>query len=322
MQQAMEDWNGTIIEPYGFTRITEHPYGPLGQCWQLSQDVGEGYFWAYGEQDLFDIKIHDFSLHKNTLVESAVPGYLSICYYDSVSGEQLSPYRRLNAGCIQSIAGNDTPYKIWIHKRILVHSIGLGITPAYYEQYMKRRFPDEQCNPCAAFAGLNQEEDFPELVLILKQVENYRGNGIPGKLFYQGKVDEVVSLLLSRLENRPLKSDDTEVSRQDRLQMEIAVSYINDHYPSNISLEQLCQISCMSVSKFKSTFKKAYGCPVTAYVQQRRLSHAECLLAESDLTIGQIAQSVGYTTSSRLAALFRESTGLTPAEYRKMARKK
>ena len=187
---------------------------------------------------------------------------------------------------------------------------------------MKTCYPEEYVNPYDAFAKLDQEEVFPELVILLKQIENYRGEGMAAKLFYKGKIDEVVSLLLSRLMNQSTKKNLTEVSKQDLKQLEVAVSYLNDHYASDIPLEQLAQFACMSVSKFKMVFKRVYGCSVTKYIQHRRLSHAECLLAESELTIGQIAESVGYSTSSRLASLLRESTGLTPAEYRKMAQLK
>lgn len=322
MQSVMENWNGQIVEPHGFSPCEDHPYGPLGRCWKLSPEIGEGYFWAYGEKDLFDIKIHNFYYRKDTLIDCKVSGYLSIYYYDSISGEQLTPYRRMDAGCIQSLAGGDEPYKMWVHKNIPIRSIGIGITPAYYEQYMKMNYPEEYMNPYDAFAKLDQEEVFPELVFLLKQVESYHGDGMAAMLFYKGKVDEVVSLLLSRLKNQSQKPKETEVSRQDLKQLEVAVSYINDHYASDIPLERLSQFSCMSISKFKIVFKKVYGCSVTSYIQQRRLSHAECLLAESDLTIGQIAESVGYSTSSRLATLLRESTGLTPAEYRKMAHRK
>ncbi|MDD2981742.1 MAG: AraC family transcriptional regulator [Hespellia sp.] len=322
MQSVMENWNGQIVEPYGFSPCEDHPYGPLGRCWKLSSEIGEGLYWAYGEKDLYDIKIHDFYYHKDTLINCEVSGYLSIFYYSSISGEQLNPYRRMDAGCIQSIAGGDEPYKMWVHKKIPVRCIGVGITPAYYEQHMKENYPEEYINPYAAFAKLDQEEVFPELVILLKQIENYRSEGIAAKLFYKAKVDELVSLLLSRLMNHPEQNRNAEVSKQDVKQLEVATAYLNDHYASDISLEQLAQFACMSVSKFKNVFKRYYGCSVTSYIQQRRLSHAECLLAESDLTIGQIAESVGYSTSSRLSLLLRESTGLTPVEYRKMAQRK
>ena len=48
------------------------------------------------------------------------------------------------------------------------------------------------------------------------------------------------------------------------------------------------------------------------------MSQAEYLLANTDLSIGQIAQTVGYSTSSRFAELFRKSTGLLPGEFRKV----
>lgn len=322
MQSTMENWNAHIIEPHGFSPCEENPYGPLGKCWRISPEIGEGYFWAYGEKDLFDIKIHDFYYNRDTLVESKVSGYLCIFYYDSISGEQLTPYRRINAGCIQSIAGGDEPYKIWIHKKIPIRSIGIGIAPAYYEQYMQKTYPEEYFSPFTAFADLDQEAIFPELIILLKQVENYRGEGMAAKLFYESKVTEVVSMLLSRLKNQSKRPKKTEISEQDLKQIELAGAYINDHYASDIPLEQLAGFACMSLSKFKLQFQNVYNCSVTSYIQQRRLSHAECLLTTSDLTIGQIAKSVGYSTSSRLSELFRQSTGLTPAEYRKIMQRK
>ena len=42
----------------------------------------------------------------------------------------------------------------------------------------------------------------------------------------------------------------------------------------------------------------------------------------TELTVGQVAQTVGYSTSSRFAELFRKSTGLLPLEYRKNAQRK
>lgn len=37
--------------------------------------------------------------------------------------------------------------------------------------------------------------------------------------------------------------------------------------------------------------------------------------------MGQIAQMIGYTTSSRFAELFKKNTGILPIEYRRIARR-
>ena len=99
------------------------------------------------------------------------------------------------------------------------------------------------------------------------------------------------------------------------------VSYIADHYAFDISLERLASIACMSETKLKGCFRRQFGCSVTQYIQGRRMSQAEHLLIETDFTMGQIAQMIGYTTSSRFAVLFKKSTGILPIEYRKIARR-
>ena len=77
----------------------------------------------------------------------------------------------------------------------------------------------------------------------------------------------------------------------------------------------------MSETKLKSCFKRRFGCSVTQYIQGRRMSQAEHLLIDTDFTMGQIAQMIVDSTSSRFAELFKKSTGLLPIEYRRIARR-
>ena len=78
----------------------------------------------------------------------------------------------------------------------------------------------------------------------------------------------------------------------------------------------------MGRTKLKMAFKEVYGFPITEYIQQRRLSHAETLLSLTDFSIEQVATAVGYSNAGRFAGMFRKSTGVYPAEYRKMAQRK
>lgn len=254
------------------------------------------------------------------MLEFSLPECLSITRYDSISGEELSPYRRLSAGCIKTFIGGYTPYKALIHKNIPIRSIGIEITPAYYEDYLQRLYPEAQINPVEAFQKIDQTSYFPEMSRLLTEIKNYRGEGIAAKLFYEGKVAEAVSMVVEYQKKHPEKITQ-KLSRQDIESIQTVASYLGDHYASDISLERLTQIACMGTTKLKSCFKKYYDCTITEYIQQRRMSQAEYLLAYTDLSVGQIAQTIGYSTSSRFAELFRKSTGLLPMEYRKMAQK-
>lgn len=297
-------------------------YCNIGSTWKFSEEIGGGYFWIYSVQDLYSIKIHDFFFHKDTIMEFSWPECLSVSQYDSVSGEELSPYRRLEAGSIKSFIGGYKPYKVLIHKNIPVKSVGIEIMPAYYEDYLKKNYPGEYTSPQEAFAAVGQTMDFPEMSMLLKQVRDYQGEGLAAHLFYEGKVAESVALIIEwnkrKQQKRELKR---RLSTQDIEEIETVTLFLNDHYAQDIMIEELTRIACMGATKLQSTFKQYNGCTITEYIQQRRMSQAEFLLANTDLNIGQIAKTVGYTKASRFAELFRKSTGLLPLEYRKTAQR-
>lgn len=310
-----------LLTSSGFVAEPEnHRFGSMGTCWRISEQLGHGYYWTYGQQNLFDIRIHDFYFYEDSFLEFHLPELVNISWYESVSGEELSPYRRLNAGCVQSFIGTDEVHKFLVHKKIPIVSVSIEIAPAYYEDYLKKAYPEEYINPIAAFRFVDQTEHFPEMVKLLKAVRDYRGEGIAAKLFYESKVAEAVSLVVERYRAKPFKTA-ASLSDADLRHLENVSAYINDHFAFELPLERLSKIACMGTTKLKSCFRQVHGCTITEYIQQRRMSQAEHLLSATDLTIGQVAQTVGYQKASRFSELFRKSTGLLPGEYRKMTKK-
>lgn len=324
MNISIQSYYNKQFQEKGFSPdLDNRAYCEIGSTWKLSDKIGEGTFWLYARQDLFSIKIHDFFFHKDTVMDFSWPECLGIMQYESISGEELSPYHRLEAGSVKSFIGGYKPNKILMHKKIPIRSIGIEIMPTYYEGYLKEKYPGEYASPHDAFAAIGQTMDFPEMAILLKQVKEYRGNGMSAMLFYEGKVAEAVSLIVEwdRL-SKQRQDNRKKLSVQDMQQLESLTLYLNDHCMQDISLEQIEKISCMGVRKLQTSFKEYHGCTITEHIQQRRMSQAETLLANTDLPIGQVAQTVGYTSASRFAELFRKSTGLLPGEFRKMAQRK
>ena len=275
-------------------------FGPTGRCWEIAPAIGGGYYWIYGKQDLFDIKIHDFYFHEDFCLDVEIPEGINIQRYNSISGEELNPYRRLSAGDIETIVGWKQRYRALIHKRIPIHSIGIEILPA-------------------AFQSIDQASDFPAMSKLLFEIENYRGEGAAAALFYEAKVTETIALVVDNQKKQAAKNAHP-LSMEDIEGLRNVTSYIADHYAFDIPLSRLASIACMSESKLKTCFKRYTGCTVTDYIQGRRMSQAEHLLIDTDFTMGQIAQMIGYTTSSRFAELFKKNTGILPIEYRKIAK--
>lgn len=310
-----------ILDNYGFQKIENcDKYNPLGQTWKLAENIGSGYFWSYYLKDMFGIKIHDFSFFNETIIEADMPEGLNIAYYTSISGEELNPYKRLNANCVKSHLNGYKPFKAVIHKNIPVHSIGIEIMPAYYEDYLQRLYPGEYASPYDAFLEVDETTDFPEMVKLLHSIEEYKESGMAGLLFFQSKVAEAVSLVLER--KKQVKELETiAISPADMKQIMTVTSFISGHYAFDLTIPQLAQIGCMGETKLKKLFKQVHQCTVLEFIQNLRVSQAEYLLSHTDHSIKQIAESVGYTHTSHFADLFRRTTGLLPVEYRKMAQR-
>ena len=319
--------NNTLSSYYG-SLLTQHGFRPVpcpeafsaaGQCWEISPAVGSGYYWVYAKQDLFAVKIHDFSFHDDYCLKLEIPECISIERYDSISGEELTPYRRLSAGSIETIVGGKQCYRALIHKRIPIHSVSIEIFPAFYEDFLKKHYPESFFDLPAAFQSIDQATDFPAMSKLLFELETYRGEGVSAALFYEAKVTEAIALVMDAWKKQSQKKE-RPLSKEDLGGLQNVVGYIADHYAFDIPLERLASIACMSESKLKSCFKRQFGCTITQYIQGRRMSQAEHLLIDTNFTMGQIAQMIGYTTSSRFAELFKKSTGILPIEYRKIAR--
>ena len=59
------------------------------------------------------------------------------------------------------------------------------------------------------------------------------------------------------------------------------------------------------------------GASPHAYLARLRVRRAQILLAETDLSVTEVAARVGYNNSSHFAKSFRQATALTPREFRR-----
>ena len=63
-------------------------------------------------------------------------------------------------------------------------------------------------------------------------------------------------------------------------------------------------------------FKREMGMNFSIFLKEFRISHAKRLLKETDMKIYEVAQECGYSNSNYFARIFKEVTGVSPAEYR------
>lgn len=106
------------------------------------------------------------------------------------------------------------------------------------------------------------------------------------------------------------------VNNQDGLRK--AISYINENFAENNSLEQLSSIASLSPYYFSRLFKEETGLTPHQYIIETRIAAAKYLLTSSSSTIMEIAYQIGFPDQSSFCACFKKREKITPASYRKL----
>ncbi|WP_064602431.1 AraC family transcriptional regulator [Photobacterium sp. J15] len=113
-------------------------------------------------------------------------------------------------------------------------------------------------------------------------------------------------------------STQTEESKEDenKDKIEKLSAYINQNYAENITLSQLAKHLYMSESSIHRLFQRHFGESFSQHLKKIRLSHAARLLETTTLSVGYIADAVGYRNQANFNRKFKSYKNLTPREYR------
>lgn len=95
------------------------------------------------------------------------------------------------------------------------------------------------------------------------------------------------------------------------------MSYISDHYPSQITSSTAATALYMNNSYFCRAFKKTFGCRFSDYLQAYRLEKARISLSNTNDTITDIAFRSGFSGCSYFSKVFKARFGISPVSYRK-----
>lgn len=95
-----------------------------------------------------------------------------------------------------------------------------------------------------------------------------------------------------------------------------SISYINNHYNTSIKIPELAKMDMLSMTQYNLHFKSQTGMSPTKYIITKRISTAKELIETSDLSLSQIGMACGYDDYNFFAKVFKQSTGLSPRQYK------
>ena len=164
-----------------------------------------------------------------------------------------------------------------------------------------------------AFSG----EEYPREHTLLRMVLEELGDSRPSG---QEAVRELMGALFLMLLRRHGEEAHRHSVNRRMASIEPAISHIAANYMNDLRVEALAELCHVSVSHFRRLFKQVLGWAPQEYLQIIRVDRACAMLYNCDYSISQIAESVGYPTTSSFNRQFQRLYHMAPSQWRQKIR--
>jgi AraC family transcriptional regulator len=165
---------------------------------------------------------------------------------------------------------------------------------------------------------------------ILAERESFHGgqlSGIGWRVYHElQRMDStaplaIEGLLLELIATASRLREHTSRERGRPPWLEEARDRIHADLGSRPSLSGLAQLVGVHPVTLARAFRQAFGCTVGEYVRNLRIERAALQLAETTLSLAEIALGAGFSDQSHFSNMFRQHTGLSPSKFRQVVTK-
>jgi len=198
-----------------------------------------------------------------------------------------------------------------------------------YSKYLHIAVKKEFFTEIAAEAAMGKQFEFKRIVgnysshllnLIGEFQSEMMNYGEAYPLMIRSLSTLIVYQLIRDLQTEQIKS--TAKISQDNNYIRKAISVMEEHYQTNISINEICDLIYLSPYHFKRIFKEHTGRTPHRYLLDIRLNKAKELLSKNEKTIEEISRMCGFVNAGHFAVAFKRGTTLSPSEYRRMHARK
>jgi len=323
MDQTIIEYYASLPNHLHFVYLPERSSNG-SSVYQMLSDYGSGSVQILDFNNLFLIVMADFNpKHTFEKVSEINQEYLEISQFETdsssfkVGGRKV---RQVDKGIFCYANTRKTAYA-YCEAGKSTRFTKVIITREYFNKFLQ-----EQCDDCYeisrnALDFLVQNPNSPELNFVFQQIRDCPATGTTRKLYMEGKVMEVLSLVTHNLEQEqsrrhlPVKLD-----KNDKRALGKAITLMKKDLAAYPSVVELAKAANMSVSRFQMAFRQVYGTTAYEFLKTMRMNYALLLLQDSDDNIRTVAEKVGYHNSGHFAKLFKKTFSIGPQQFRNIHR--
>lgn len=137
---------------------------------------------------------------------------------------------------------------------------------------------------------------------------------LKGKVPKKEEIDVLLHPLCDMIELAMLKQSDAVVNTTSF--PELVEQYIWYHHTEALTSKEICRKFNCGRTYLSQSFNQHFGKSIRQYITELRVADAKNLLVHSNLSVTEIAFSVGYSDSNYFSNIFKQKVGLSPMAYR------
>lgn len=121
-------------------------------------------------------------------------------------------------------------------------------------------------------------------------------------------------------DHQPEKSDAVAYAASatgDLTRIEKIACFVAQHYTNRLNIEQIGEAVGLHPNYVMTLFKRAMGVTLVDFITQHRISHAQRLLATTDMKVIDVSFNSGFFSVSRFYEAFQKNCGCSPIDYRR-----
>ncbi|WP_416867290.1 MAG: helix-turn-helix domain-containing protein [Imperialibacter sp.] len=140
--------------------------------------------------------------------------------------------------------------------------------------------------------------------------------GAARRLFIESKVYELLALQVEVWQKEYDPRTFFEPMRKDAELMHAVREYLQLHFQDDLSLTAICKEFGINECKLKGGFKAMFGKTVFGYIQELRMEFARQLLFQKRISVGLVADKLGYRNANHFSTAFKKYFGESPGNVR------
>lgn len=133
------------------------------------------------------------------------------------------------------------------------------------------------------------------------------------KMAMRGKIYELITYLLRNYVAESLSHKENIKRMQNLKRLNLVLQYIQENYSEPISIGKLAELIHLSEYRFCHLFKESLGKSPLNYINEVRLKTAHRLLEQKEMSVSEVASSVGFTDYNNFGRLFRNYYSYAPS---------